>query len=163
MTIVTPDPDEVLAKLATLQRLIADPASGSAVVAFENVPYTVSAADMPLFVNYVGPLTSSVVISSDHLGRTFNETRTYNMVLYHSPYGAGVEGEKMGLLTPYFKLVYDLFGKYPHLQNLGGIIDAKLANDTGATVVPFAGQNYYGVRFALQVTSKSRRPLGEDE
>lgn len=160
---MTPDVDKILARIALLQRSIIDPVTGKAIVAYDNVPYTISVADMPLFVNFVGELSQSVMIGSDHLGRTFNETRVINMMLYHSPYGTGAEGEKMGLLTPYFSLVYNLIGKYPHLSNLGGIIDAKLSNDSGTTVVSFNGQSYFGVRFALQIVSKTRRSLAEDE
>ena len=83
------------------------------------------------------------------------------MMLYHSPFGAGVEGEKMGLLTPYFKLVYDKFMSYPHLKQLAGALDSKIVNDSGMTVLEFVGQRYFGVRFTLQVTSKVRRLLAE--
>jgi len=155
--------DEVMAKLATIEREILDPVSGKAVVAYENVPYTISAIDMPLFVNFVGALTESEMIGSDEDARTYNDTRTYSLTLYHSPFMAGVEGEKMGLLTPYFALVYDTFAKYPHLKMMGGVMDAKITADSGMTIVNFVSQQYYGARFTLQVTSKTRRPLGDYE
>ena len=107
---------DVLAQVAVIQRELTNPVSGFPVVAFENVPFTISAVDMPLFVNYVGGLTGNVMIGSDYKGRDFNETRNILMTLYHSPYPAGVEGEMSGYLTPFFSLVYDLFGKYPHLK-----------------------------------------------
>lgn len=154
---------DVLARIAVLQRTLTDPVSGLAVVAFENVPYIINTADMPLFVNYAGALLRNDIAGSDSEARTFNETRNYTMVLYHSPYGAGVEGEKFGLLSPYFKTVYDLFGSYPHLNNLGGVLDAKLTGDGGMATVRFANQDYYGVRFTLQVISKIRRPFAAGE
>ena len=118
---------------------------------------------MPLFVNFVGALTESEMIGSDEDARTFNDTRTYSLTLYHSPYGAGVEGEKMGLLTPYFAKVYDAFAKYPRLKLLGGVLDSAIVADSGMTIVNFVGQQYYGVRFTLSVTSKTRRLLGDYE
>jgi hypothetical protein len=150
---MTAEVPNVLAQLAIIQREV--------IVAFENVPYTISAADMPLFVNYVGPLTQAVVAGSDEEARDFNEVRTYNMVFYHSPFGGGVEGEKMGLLTPFFPLIYAKFGAYPHLKNLAGTLDSKLTGDSGMTLVNFVGQQYFGARFTLQVTSKNRRLLGD--
>lgn len=163
MTIKTGNVDEVMATLAVIEREILDPVTGRAVVAYENVPYTISAADMPLFVNFVGALTGSEMIGSDEDARTYNDTRSYSLTLYHSPYGAGVEGEKMGLLTPFFARVYDTFAKYPHLKLMGGVVDSKLTADSGMTIVNFVGQQYYGVRFTLSVTSKTRRPLGDYE
>ena len=154
---------DILARLAVIQREIVDPQSGKTLVAFENVPYTISAVDMPLFVNFVGPLSQNLLMGSDEKAREFNETRTFTMTLYHSPYGSGIEGEKMGLITPFFALVYAKFGLYPHLKNIGGAMDAKLVGDSGMTVVPFVSQEYYGVRFTLQTTSRVRRLLGENE
>jgi len=163
MTKVTGNVDEVMEKLAEIEREILDPVTNKALVAYENVPYTISAADMPLFVNFVGALTNSEMIGSDEKARTYNDTRNYTLTLYHSPFGAGVEGEKMGLLTPFFARVYDTFAKYPHLKLMGGVMDAMLTGDSGMTIVNFVAQQYYGVRFTLQVTSKTRRLLGDYE
>ncbi len=154
---------DILIRLAAIQRELIDPVSGLPLVAFDNVPYIVNTADMPLFVNFAGALNRNDVAGSDHEARTFNETRNYTMVLYHSPFGSGVEGEKSGLLSPFFKMVYDKFGAYPHLKNLGGVLEAKLISDSGMTVVRFSNQDYFGVRFTLQVVSKIRRPFGDGE
>lgn len=157
------DVPQVLTQLALIQAEILDPVSGKAIITYENVPYTISVADMPLMVNYVGMLTGSVLTGADNFAREFNETRVYNMILYHSPKGSGVEGEKMGLLAPYFPLIYNKFGSYPHLKNLAGALDSKIVGDSGMTIVSFVGQDYFGVRFSLQVTSKIRRPVEDYE
>ena len=154
---------DTMTQIASIQRGITDPITGRALVAYGNVPYTISAADMPLFVNIVGALTRNVLAGSDSRAREFNETRLYQMTLYGGAYGTGVEGEMLAKLTPYFSLVYYRFGLYPHLNKLSGILDAKIVTDTGTTVVGFAGNQYFGIRFNLQVISKIRRPLGEDE
>jgi hypothetical protein len=160
---MTADVTNVLSQLALIQAEIIRPESNDAMVVHENVPYSVTAADMPLMVNYVGALLQSTLIGSDNLAREFTEIRNFNMILYHSPYGAGVEGEKMGLLTPFFPLVYNKFGQYPHLKGLAGALDAKITGDSGMTLVSFVGQQYFGIRFTLQVTANIRRPLGEGE
>lgn len=157
------DVDKVMTQLAVIEREILNPYDSKALYAYENVPYTISAADMPLFVNYVGALTNSVMVGDDSDGRTFNDTRLYKLTLFHSPFGSGVEGEKMGLLTPFFALVYNTFGKYPHLKLQGGVIEAKLVGDSGMMIVKFINQEYYGVNFTLQVVSKTRRLLGDYE
>lgn len=155
--------ENILPQLASIQREIIDPVSNRAIVAYDNIPYAISVADMPLFLNFAGALTANDIVGSDSEARTFNERRNYRMVLYHSSFGSGVEGEKYGLLAPYFKLVYDKFGAYPHLKNLGGVLDAKLISDGGMQTVQFAGQTYYGISFVLQIISKTRRIYGDGE
>lgn len=157
MTLPSIEVDDVLGKIALLQTQIISPETGQPIISFSDVPYTISAADMPLFVNFVGPLTGNEEHGSDDAGRELHETRTYNMVLYHSPYASGIEGEKIGLLRPYFKLIYILFDGYPHLKDTSGVLDAKIVSDSGMGTVIFANQTYYGIRFTLSVKTKVRR------
>ena len=56
---------DVLPRLAVIQREILSPTSGSAIYAYDNVPNTIDMGTMPLFVNLVGPLTNSILISSE--------------------------------------------------------------------------------------------------
>ena len=156
---------QVLAALKVIQGEILDPVRGTGIVAFDNTPYTISAADMPLFVNRVKQLTQMRDEGSDGEAREFLETRLYEMVLYHSPYGAGVEGEKTGELTPYFDLVYDKFMSYRTLKNLMGVVDSRIINDSGASIISFASptQQYYAIRFMLQVLTHVHRKLGDNE
>jgi hypothetical protein len=153
----------VLAKLATFERTIIRPETNTPMVAYDNPPFAIAAADMPLFVNFVGPLSQNLGTSSDDGAREFLETRTYMLNLYHSPAAAGVDGEKYGLLTPYFDLVYSLFAAYPHLSNMGNIVSSLILTDSGMVTLPYANQPYYGIRFSLQVVSRARRPLASDE
>ncbi len=161
---MTAEVQDILIKLAEIERLILDPVSGSAIRAYEEVPYTVSVADMPLVINYAGPLSENRLMGSDEQAIEYNEYRTYDLVLYHSAYASGIEGEKYGLLAPYFRLFYETFGARPHLGGVGDIVNAKLVRDTGAVgTVQFAGQNYYGIRFTLQVIGRARRQLAPSE
>jgi hypothetical protein len=156
----------ILARIALLQQEIVVPTSGSVVpsntyiTAEDNVPYSINPGNMPLFVNYVGPLVSSKLVGSDERGRTFEEVRQYKMVLYYAPFGSGTnDGEKYGELTAYFDPVYNKFGAYPRLRQLIGVQDAVITTDSGAAVVRFQGTDYYGITFTLQVTTRVRRTL----
>lgn len=157
------DPASVLTRLAVLQRLILDPVTSLPLYAYDNPPYTLETGTMPLFVNYAGPLSDNKAMGSDAKGIDYQETRQFFMVLYLAQYGQGIEGEKYGLCTPYFDLVYAKFGSYPHLNNLGGAMGSKIISDSGGATVPFANQAYYGIRFVLQVMSRVRRTFAAGE
>ena len=154
---------DVLARIAVIQREIISPDTGAAMVSYDNIPYTISGVDMPLFVNFAKPMTKSDIIGEDAKGRDFNDTRNYDMILYHSGYGQGVEQEKSGALTPYFDLMLNKFGAYPHLKGLPGVLDAQITSDSGSVAVNFVGQSYFGARFTLTVITKVRRPLASLE
>ena len=160
---MTAEVNNVLAQLAIIQREIMNPLTGTPIVAYDNVPYVINSADMPLFVNLAGPLQSNQFSGADEQAREFNEIRNFKMNLYYAAYGTGVEGEKFGLLTPFFPLVYGKFGSYPHLKQLAGTLDARLINDTGMTTLDFSGHKWFAVSFTLQVISKVRRLLDELE
>lgn len=153
----------IMAQIAVIQRLIVDPATSRAAVAFDNVPYTLSRADMPAFVTFIKPLIRNTLAGSDDTGRDFDDTRTYDMILYHSPFGTGISEEKIGDLTPWFDLVYTEFSKWPHLKQTAGVVDALIVNDGGAGVHSFIGQQYYGIRFTLQIIRRSRWLLGKGD
>jgi hypothetical protein len=159
------DPASVLLRLAVLQRLIARPGATPAayIYAYDNPPLAITTGSMPLFVNYVGPLQTSVEMGRNAKGIDYMETRLYYMVLYLMSYGAGEEGEYYGLLTPYFDAVAMQFGAYPHLNQLNGIEKAKMLNDSGGATVPFANTAYYGIRFVLQVAGRVFRPFAPGE
>jgi hypothetical protein len=153
----------VLARLAVIQREIISPELNRPVTAYDNVPFTISNMDMPLFINWVKTMTKSDIIGEDAKGRDFNETTNYDMVLYHSSFTAGISQENAGLLTPYFDLVLNKFGSYPHLKGLNGVLDAHIISHSGATTVTFLSQPYNGIRFTLAVIAKVRRPLASLE
>jgi len=153
----------ILTQIAVIEREILIPVSGSAMLAYANIPLTISAAQMPCFVNFPGALLSNVIEGSDEDAREFIESRIFTLNMYHSPFGTGAGEEKSGLLTPYFELVYTAFGAYPHLKALPEIIDAVLSADTGTVLVEFAGAMYYGIKFTLRVTRRARRGLAQSD
>jgi hypothetical protein len=157
------EPADILSRISLIQSALIDPLTNQPLVTYENVPYTISVADMPLFVNYAGNLLEHKLISNDVKGRDFNDVRNYNMVLYYSPYGAGVEEEKMGLLTPYLESVHNQFGSYPHLKALPGVLSSDITSDSGMSIVEFLGTKYFGIRFTLRVVTKVRRLLSIED
>lgn len=157
------DVPEILARIALIEREILDPVSGANIIAYDNVPYVISAADMPLMVNMVGPLISNTLMGSDEEAREFEEVRNYRLLLFHSPIGSGIEEEKTGLLTPFFQLVINKFQSYPHLKQLAGIRNSVITGDTGTTPMMFLGQSYFGMAFTLAVVNRTRRILSEYE
>jgi hypothetical protein len=160
MSAQTEIPD-ILKRIAELEAAIVF--EGNPLVAYENIPYTINAGDMPLFVNHVGQSTVSLQ-GSDEIGREFLESRVYMLDLYSAPYASGVEGEQLARLTSIFSLVYIQFAAYPRLNRLRNIVKSEITGDSGATTsMAFAGQIYFGIRFTLQVQSIVRRSLSEDD
>lgn len=163
MTTQTPDPATILTQLAVIQRLANDPVTGLPIYAYDNPPYAaLTSTTMPLFINYVDKMTDAKEMSSDNLGIDYDETWQYKMNLYLAQYGQGVEGEKYGLLTPYFGIIQDLFGAYPHLKALYGVRKAKIIQITGGTI-SFADDPYFGIQFVLQVVARTRRLFAKGE
>ena len=153
----------ILSQIATVEREIINPVSGSAIYAYDEIPYTISTADMPLFVNFPGQLLSNEKLATNRKYVVYKETRNFKLSLFIGSYGQGVEGEKFEELNPYFDLVYNKFGSYPHLKNMGGIQSSKLIADTGDGTLEFIGSMWFGSAFTLQVVSKVLRLLGDNE
>jgi hypothetical protein len=146
----------VLARLAVIERTLLNPVNNAALVAYDNVPVKISAIDMPLFVNFVGPLISKTPAGNDDRAREFTQVRNYSAVLYYAPFPSGIDEESFGGLTPFFDTISAKIGGVPRLNNLGGVVGAELIADSGMTVVEFGGAQYYGIRFTIQITTRHR-------
>ena len=158
------DIENILPQIATIEREIINPVIGSGIYVYDDIPYSINTANMPLFINFPGNLVESVVIARNRTARVFKETRDYGLSFFLAGYAQGVEGEKWHKLQPYFKLVYAKFGGYPTLKNLGGVFDARLTADTGMNqLLEFIGQNWFGCKFTLRVVSQVVRTLGDNE
>lgn len=156
--------EDVLPRIALIEREILNPVSGSAIFAYDNPPLTISPAQMPCFVNFATNLLSNTLVSSDDNAQEFEEVRQYQLRLYLNPVGSGIEGEQFGRLTPFFKPVFNKFASYPHLKNLGGVRKAQIVSDAGMLSLPtFMGQTYFGIIITLQVVGRVRRVLGPGE
>jgi hypothetical protein len=153
----------ILGQIATIEREIIVPTSGSAPYAYDNIPHTINMGMMPCFVNFPGPLISNILDGSDQDGREFYEIRNFNLAFYLAPLGAGINEEMAGDLAPYFELVYTKFGQYPRLKASPEIVDAVITGDSGTTQLAFIQTTYYGIRFTLKVTRLVRRILSNSD
>jgi hypothetical protein len=159
LPIMTTGVSEILTRIATLERLITSPETTRAVKCYDQIPYTLSSAQCPAFINFPKGLIENRLVGSEDAEREFWEIRNYSLVLYHSSYGKGANEEKSGLLVPYFELVYDLFGRYPHLDSMSGVIDAQITTDSGVGISTYVGNQFFAVSFNLRVTTQVRRLL----
>jgi hypothetical protein len=153
---------DVLIKIAEIEREVINPVSGSPALAYDNIPTTISGAQMPCFVNFPKNLASVEELGSGETGRENMEVRNYELRFFLSP-AAGAEEEKSGLLTPWFELVIAQMGLYPHLKGEPEVVKARLLADMGTVQVPWADQHYIGTVFQLQVTRRVFRPYNESE
>ena len=154
----------ILTQLAVIEREIVDPATGAPFTAYDNVPYAINTADMPLFINLIGPLINAQAMGSDEDGRERLETRIYKLAFYLAPFSTGIEGEKYGQLALLYEYIFTGLGKYPHLKGLYGVIDCQIIADTGAKGdLEFMGNRYFGIQYSAQITTRVRRPLDQLE
>jgi hypothetical protein len=154
---------DVLTRIAVIEREIISPDTGGNMIAHDNPPKTTSQMDMPLFINLAKNMIKSDIIGEDERGRDFNETTNYDLLMLHSSFSAGVEGEMNAAMVPYVDLALNKFGSYPHLKGLSGVLDAQIMTHSGPTTINYIGQPYNGVRFTLQVITKVRRLLASLE
>jgi hypothetical protein len=152
-----------MAAIAAQETQIISPDFGSALYAFDTVPLVNSVGNMPCFINFPGRLIENRLIGSDERGREFNETRMWDLVLYHSPVGSGTPEEKSGLLIPYLELVLNQFGAHPRLAGTQGVREVLITGDSGVGVVEFMQNQYWGIRFQLRVVRQVRRLLAESD
>ncbi len=122
-------------------------------------PRQLPAGDLPFFTAFTGPAT----FDWRSLGADYNQaTRQYILRLYVKPKGAGIDGEVERLCQPFFERVLEAFARKPAL-GLGVIdtqlpgVDALLLSDSGVAVLPFAGDEFIGIEWRLQVTETFER------
>ena len=135
--------ETVKARLATIQAGITGVRR-----AYAEVPNSITAADMPLFVTLTGPANHDwQALGSDQ----DKEQRTYRMRLFVMPLGQGYPGEGENAAEPFFTRVRDTFSARPGLEGLTGVQSATLIGDSGLVVLDFQEQQYWGIEFELQV------------
>lgn len=122
--------------------------------AYAYAPQSLPESDLPLFCTFTGPATIAP------LGETLiEETRTWFMRLYVKPVQAGYDGEAEKAVDEFLLSVRDAFLFHPLLGN--GTKDSALPfveravwlGDSGIQVLPYAGQNYLGAEFRLNIVS----------
>lgn len=122
--------------------------------AYAFAPQLLPESDLPLFCTFTGPATVAP------LGETLiEETRTWLMRLYVKPVQAGYDGEAEKAVDEFLLSVRDAFLSHPLLGN--GMKDSALPfveraiwqGDSGIQILPYAGQNYLGAEFRLNIVS----------
>jgi hypothetical protein len=138
-----------------LERLAAIESSITGVVkAKARLPRTITAADMPLFLNYIGPAQYDYQ-SSDLVF----VTRTFRPTLYIMSTGQGIENEAQEKAEPFFTRVRDEFGGRPSLNSLKHIQDCTLVSDTSVVVLAYLGNEYLGIEWSLRIEYIAQRTI----
>lgn len=116
-------------------------------------PQALADSDLPSFCTFVGPAGTTP------LGETLiEETRAWMMRLYVKPIQQGIDGEAEKAVDGFLTSVRDVFLAHPLLGS--GVKDSALPfvekavwqGDGGVQVLAYAGQNYVGVEFRLNLT-----------
>jgi hypothetical protein len=163
MTLTPGSTEAIMAAIASVETQVINPLTGNPLKAFATIPLVNAVGNMPDFINFPGLMIENRLIGSEQLYREFMETRMWDVVLYHSPMGAGTPEEKSGLLVPFLELVYAAFGLYPRLNATQGVKDAMIMGDSGVGAVKINDTDYWGIRFKLRVVRQARRPLAETD
>lgn len=132
----------VKAALAVLQVQIAGVQK-----AYAQAPNSVTAGDMPLFVNLTGAATYDREEGEDY----DKETREYRMFLYVCPQMTGIPGEGEALCEPFFPLVRDFFSSRPSLGGVTDVLTSRPTGDGGVQILRFGDTPYIGIEFKLDV------------
>lgn len=120
----------------------------------EELPMSLSEADLPCALCLVGPATWN-----EHASGLYRQVREYRVNVYVRPVGEGVvpdEGYK-ACLTP----LYNVGRTFVEDMTLGGTVDHLGSGDRsefrdgGVAVLEYAGRAYHGFTVTFEVTEKA--------
>lgn len=150
MSVVT-----VKTRLATIQAAITGVKR-----AYAQAPLSLPDSDLPCFVNFTGAATHESRVGGADVDA---ETRQYLMRLFIKKSGQGIDGEAERLCEPFFDLVRDTFMARPGLEQLNSVQLARLLGDSGVNALVYAGEQYIGIEFRLQVMELLRVTYAEKD
>ena len=110
------------------------------------VPRSITRADLPLGLVLTGPATYDAVGTGTDVDLP---TRTYRIRIYVAQIAQGADGEIEALVEPFFVSVPAAFRVDPRLDHT--VLRATILRDSGVKTLPFAGQEYIGTEFDLEV------------
>jgi hypothetical protein len=122
--------------------------------AYVRAPQSLADSDLPAFCTFVG------LASINPIGETLaEEVRTWLMRLYVKPILSGIDGEAEKAAEEFLIQVRNTFLSHPQLGK--GAKDAVLSfvekvvwlGDNGIQILPYAGQNYLGVEFRMNIVT----------
>jgi hypothetical protein len=145
----------VKAQLATIQGAITGVKK-----AYPRRPNGLASANLPAFLNYVGPAQHDWESQGENNGL---ETRLYLMRLFIRPINSGAPGDPEADTEVWFARVRDTFSARPSLQGLIGVVEAVFVGDSGEIVLEYGGELYKGIEFKLQVTEQIGRTYASNE
>ena len=123
--------------------------------AYANGPKSLPGTDLPIFVNFTGPANTDLTGMGSGSGE---EARTILMRLYVSAAQQGIDGEAEARCEPFFERVRDKLAARPSLGlaledsgPMAGIMRASFLGDNGVVVMRYAGQDYIGIEFRIQI------------
>jgi hypothetical protein len=159
--------DIVLPALADIERTIQigeDPDIITA-NAYDAPPNSIS-GNLPCFVNLFGDATFDMNTGGeDSKGLDGISTRAYTATLYVAGAGTGVPGEMFDRITQWIDPAELVFLAHPSVGVLNGriIIMKYLGHGKARGDLIYAGQQYYGVEFRLQVQTRLRVTYASNE
>lgn len=112
--------------------------------AFVDPPRSVASADLPCFLNFVGPATFDVVPDD-----VCTEQGEYTALLFVAPAQSGAPGEASAACRPWLDTVRDFFAARPTLDNARYVLDGGLVRRGKPRSYDVAGTAYLGVEFVL--------------
>lgn len=126
--------------------------------AFAAPPNSIS-GNLPCFVNLFGDSTTDMAIGGeDDRGIDLVITTAITATLYTAGFGTGIPGEKYETITEWIDPAETVFLKHPSIAELNDriIIMRYLGHGRARGDLIYAGQQYYGVEFRLQVLTRKR-------
>lgn len=152
--------DIVLPALASIETEIQIGTSPDYITAFafDNPPNSIS-GNLPCFVNLFGDSSIDMGVGGeDDKGIDVVITTAYTATLYTAGFGTGIPGEKYETITDWIPSAETVFLKHPSIATLDDkiIIMKYLGHGRARGDLFYAGQQYYGVEFRLQVQTRMR-------
>ncbi len=141
--------DQIRQRLAEIQAAVSGVKR-----AYTRAPQALADSDLPAFCTFAGgsvinPISETLI----------EETRTWLMRLYVKPILSGIDGEAEKAAEEFLIQVRNTFLSHPQLGK--GTKDAVLSfvekvvwlGDNGIQILPYAGQNYLGVEFRVNIVT----------
>jgi hypothetical protein len=145
------DETDIIERVVDIQQLIVNPYTSAVLSAKEKMPKNILDGELPLFLNVLGTQSPRQRVAPDSALKQI----TLEMRLYVKAAGQGVEAEAQTLTEQLIEPVENAFDARPRLElNDAGLTDVQFAFITQTTqnaFLPYAGKNYIGIIFNLQV------------
>jgi len=118
--------------------------------AHDELPGDLHSAMLPAFLNFPDAAEYTIITHG-----YVQEIREWRMQLYVQPVGRDQDPARAGAaLESFFRRVFEEFLDSIQLESLSDVVCAMVLRDTGWSVLTWAGKDFVGAEFILQVTEK---------